>query len=112
MAENNNMGEAEKMLLSDIQTRLAVSEEKQKTSEKDRQEIKESVKDVKTSMTELDSKFDREIKDVKDVLAEIKEEFANLKGKWGGIVLVISAIGTALAMFWDSILKFLRTGSW
>jgi tetrahydromethanopterin S-methyltransferase subunit G len=82
----------EKLQLADIQARLAVVEEVQKVSKEERKEIKEY-------LVKIDEKLDK-----------TNESVAHYKGKLGGIILAVSAVGTALAMFWDQIIRFLKAG--
>lgn len=100
IGENNEgkiMGATEKFLLSDIQTRLAVVEEKQKVGEKDRDELKLDNKELKQLVVGIDVKQD-----------SIKEEFTLMKGKIGGALWLITSLGTALALFGETILKWLK----
>jgi tetrahydromethanopterin S-methyltransferase subunit G len=80
----------EKFLLSDIQTRLAIVEHSQAISKEERKEIKEY-------LVKIDEKLDK-----------TNESVAHYKGKLGGIILAVSAVGTALAMFWDHILRWMK----
>ena len=80
----------DKILLSDIQTRLAVVEEQQRQSREERGEIKALLKSLDTKM---------------DVSAD---KIARYEGKLGGIILAFSAIVTAVAMFGEHILKWLK----
>lgn len=87
----------DKYLLSDIQTRLAVVEEQQRSSKSERLEIKSELKEVKTTVNSMDGKVD-----------SIKEEFAKLKGTWGGVILAISSIIAFFSLAGDYILKWLK----
>jgi hypothetical protein len=80
----------EKFLLSDIQTRLALVEQAQDLS-------KEDQKEIKAYLVKIDEKLDK-----------TNESVAHYKGKLGGIILAVSAVGTALAMFWDQIIRVLK----
>lgn len=90
-----------KILLSDIQTRLAVIEEKQRTSELDRAAIRKDVGDVDHTINGMDNKLD-----------EVLREFNQMKGKIGGVIWVLGALVTALSLFGDKILKFFSSGNW
>lgn len=102
MADLNREGmDTGKYLLSDIQTRLAVVEEKQKQAENDRNELKSEVKEMKVTMTTVDTKLD-----------SIKDEFTLMKGKVGGAIWLLGSLFTALALVGDKMWKFLQTGNW
>jgi hypothetical protein len=98
---HNVSGETSKFLLSDIQTRLAVIEEKQRAGENDRNTIKEEVKNVEVAQATIIGKVD-----------EVLREFNQMKGKIGGVVWVLGALVTALSLFGDKIMNFLRSASW
>lgn len=94
-------GETSKFLLSDIQTRLAVIEEKQRVGELDRTAIKEEVKNVENGQVVIVGKVD-----------EVLREFNQMKGKIGGVVWVLGALVTALSLFGDKIIKLFSSGNW
>lgn len=94
---NKSSNSQDTALLSDIQTRLAVVEEKQRQAENDRSELKTELKDVRTTLTSIDTKVDM-----------VNEGFAKLKGTWGGIILAVGAVATALSFAWDWIVKLLK----
>lgn len=98
MANLNREGmDTGKYLLSDIQTRLAVVETQQNNSKLERAEIKAELRDVKETVHTTDGKVD-----------SMREEFAKLKGTWGGIILAISSIIAFFSLAGDYILKWLK----
>lgn len=81
---------ATKSPLAEIQTRLALVEQAQSLAKEETREIKELLKG-------LDTKMDLS-----------NDKIARYEGKLGGIILAFSAIVTAVAMFGEHILKWLK----
>lgn len=84
--------------IAKIQERIAVMEERQKTGEKDRDQLKSDNKEQKELIVKVDTKLD-----------EIKEEFAKLKGTWGGVILAVTSIIAFFSLAGDYILKWLKS---
>lgn len=84
--------------IAKIQERIAVIEERQKAGEKDRDQLKSDNKEQKDLIVKIDTKLDG-----------INEQFTLMKGKLGGILWLITSLGTAIALFGDSIMKWLKS---
>lgn len=88
-----------KFTIHKIQERIAVIEERQRTGEKDRDELKADNKEQKLMLQSVDTKLD-----------SIREDFAKLKGTWGGIILAVTSVGTFLAFTWEWFYKLFKNG--
>jgi len=89
--------ETNKYLLSDIQTQVALIKQSQAQADKDRDSLKDEAKEQRKLVEKMDGKLD-----------SIKEEFIHMKGKIGGVLWLVTSLGTAIALFGDSILRWLK----
>lgn len=89
--------ETNKYLLSDIQTQVALIKQAQVQAERDRDSLKDEAKEQRKLVESMDHKLDG-----------IKDEFTLMKGKIGGVLWLVTSLGTAIALFGDSILKWIR----
>lgn len=90
--------ETSKYLLSDIQTQVALIKQAQTQAEKDRDSLKDEAKEQRKLVESMDTKLDG-----------IKEEFAKLKGTWGGVILAVTSIIAFFSLVGDYILKWLKS---
>ena len=66
--------------------------------------------DVERRLTALESKYERTVDDLEKVcsqLATITSKLDKYEGKWGGVIMVMTAVTTLLAIFWDSVREVL-----
>lgn len=62
--------------------------------------------DVERRLTALEAKYERTVDDLEKVcsqLATITSKLDKYEGKWGGVIMVMTAVTTLLAIFWDGV---------
>jgi hypothetical protein len=66
--------------------------------------------DVERRLTALEAKYERTVDDLEKVctqLASITSKLDKYEGKWGGVIMVMTAVTTLLAIFWDGVREVL-----
>lgn len=87
----------DKRMLIDIQSRLAVVEHQGENSSKERARMYKELE-------HLDNKLGK----VEENVNTLVQKFATIEGKVGGVIWVITALFTSIAMFGDKIWNFLQ----
>lgn len=66
--------------------------------------------DVERRLTALEAKYERTVDDLEKVCAQltiITSKLDKYEGKWGGVIMVMTAVTTLLAIFWDGVREVL-----
>ena len=72
----------------DIAHRLATLEANSEEGQRDREHLKAGVGNLHDQVAE-----------VNNTLNQMREELARYRGFWGGVLLIVGAVGTALGLF-------------
>lgn len=62
--------------------------------------------DIERRLTALETQHSRTIEDLEKVsnqLATITSKLDKYEGKWGGVIMVMSAVTALMAIFWKSL---------
>jgi uncharacterized protein YukE len=86
------------MDVSAIRERLRALEIQAVDGKQDREELKDSISDLREAMDDAKNVAQKETSDIKSILHTIENELAKYRGFWGGILLVLSAVATAVGL--------------
>jgi hypothetical protein len=62
--------------------------------------------DIERRLTAIEAKYERTVEDLEKVsnqLSIITSKLDKYEGKWGGVIMVMSAVTALMAVFWKSI---------
>lgn len=65
---------------------------------------------VESRLTALEAKYERTVDDLEKVCGQltiITSKLDKYEGKWGGVIMVMTAVTTLLAIFWDGVREVL-----
>lgn len=62
--------------------------------------------DIERRLTAIEAKYERTVEDLEKVanqLSVITSKLDKYEGKWGGVIMVVTALATMMAIFWDGL---------